>query len=107
MKAAFEAGETVTLPKIDTIADGLAPVRAGALTYRHLRALADEIVTVPDEAIREATRFLATRAKLVVEFSGAATLAALLSGAVDVSGRRVAVVVSGGNMDPSILRTIL
>jgi threonine dehydratase len=107
MKAAFDAGGPVLLDRIDTIADGLAPVRAGDLTYRHLRALADAVVTVPDEAIREAAEFLLRRAKLVVEFSGAATLAALFSGAVAAEGERVAVVISGGNLDPGIQRTFL
>lgn len=107
MRAALDAGEPTTLSTIDTIADGLAPVRAGALTHRHIAALADEVVTVDDEAIRDATRLLLSRGKLVVEYSGAATLAAVLSGAVPATGRRVALVVSGGNLDPGILGTLL
>lgn len=103
MKAALSAGGPVTLPATRSIADGLLPVRAGDLTWRHLDALADGVVTVDDEAIRDATRFLLHRHRLVVEFSGAATVAALRSGAVDVAGRRVAAVLSGGNLDPSFL----
>jgi threonine dehydratase len=103
MRAALEAGGPVTLDATRSIADGLLPVRAGTLTWRHVDALADGVVTVDDEAIREATRFLLHRHRLVVEFSGAATVAALRSGAVDVRGRRVAVVLSGGNLDPSFL----
>lgn len=107
MRAAWEAGGPVTLDRIDTIADGLAPVRTGDLTFRHARALVDEVVTVEDHAIREAARFLILRQKLMVEFSGAATTAALLSGAVDVRGRRVALLVSGGNMDPGVLAELV
>ncbi|MDT8341555.1 MAG: threonine/serine dehydratase [Longimicrobiales bacterium] len=103
MKAALEAGHPVTLERTGSIADGLLPVRAGDLTFRHLQALADGVVTVADDAIREATRFLLHHHHLVVEFSGAATTAALRSRRVDVEGRRVAVVVSGGNLDPSFL----
>lgn len=107
MRAARDAGGPVTLERIDTIADGLAPVRTGDLTFRHAASLVDDVVTVPDEAIREAARFLLLRQKLMVEFSGAATTAALLAGAVPAAGRRVALLVSGGNMDPSVLRELV
>ncbi|NNK62700.1 MAG: threonine/serine dehydratase [Gemmatimonadetes bacterium] len=103
MQAALEAGGPVTLDATRSIADGLLPVRAGTLTWQHLDALADGVVTVDDDAIRDATRFLLHRHRLVVEFSGAATVAALRSGAIDLRGRRVAVVLSGGNLDPSFL----
>jgi threonine dehydratase len=103
MRAALDAGETVTLDGIDTIADGLAPVRAGEITFRHVRDLMDDVVTVDDEAIHSATSFLLRDQKLVVEFSGAATVAAVRSGKVDAAGRHVACVVSGGNLDPSLL----
>lgn len=102
MRAALDAGRVVTLPGTTTIADGLMPTRVGELTFRHVHELADDVVTVDDDAIREAARFLLLRRKLVVEYSGAATVAALLSGAVHSPGRTVAVL-SGGNVDPSIL----
>ncbi len=103
MKAALAAGGPVTLDGTASIADGLLPVRAGDLTWRHLSELADGVVTVTDDAIRDATRFLLHRHRLVVEFSGAATVAALRSGRVDVKGRRVVAILSGGNLDPSFL----
>ena len=102
MRAALDADEVVTLPGTDTIADGLAPVRVGELTFAHVRDLADDVVTVDDGVIKDAARFLLVRRKLVVEYSGAATVAALLSGAVRSPGKTVAIL-SGGNMDPSII----
>ena len=102
MRAALDADQVVTLPGTQTIADGLMPVRVGDLTFRHVRDLADDVVTGEDDMIREAARFLLLRRKLVVEYSGAATVAALLSGAVRAPGRTVAIL-SGGNMDPSAL----
>jgi threonine dehydratase len=105
MRAALDAGGPVQLPATHTIADGLAPVRAGDLTYLHLRDLADDVVTVDDAAIRDATRFLLLRQKLVVEYSGAAALAAVRRGRVKL-GRRVAVILSGGNLEPSLLAEI-
>jgi len=103
MRKALDEGHPALLGEIDTIADGLAPVIAGELTYEHARDLMDDVVTVDDDAIREATAWLLSRRKLVVEYSGAAATAALLSKAVDAEGRAVAVVVSGGNLDPSLL----
>jgi len=103
MRKALDEGHPAILDDIDTIADGLAPVIAGELTYEHAHELMEDVVTVDDDAIREATSWLVSRRKLVVEYSGAATTAALLSKAVDVEGRAVAVVVSGGNLEPSLL----
>ncbi|HEX2167383.1 MAG TPA: pyridoxal-phosphate dependent enzyme, partial [Longimicrobiales bacterium] len=100
MKASLEAGEPVTIPPARTIADGLMPVRPGDLTFAHAREYVDDIVLVDDAAIITATRRLLRDSKLVVEFSGAATVAALLSGAFDPRGSRVAAVLSGGNLDP-------
>jgi threonine dehydratase len=101
MRAALNAGGPVTLPGTETIADGLAPVRAGDLTFEHVRQLADDVVTVEEGLIREAAHFLLMRARLVVEYSGAAALAALLSGVVGSPGR-TAVIISGGNVDLAV-----
>lgn len=106
MRNALDNGSPTLLHEIDTIADGLAPVIAGELTFEHARDLMDDVVLVDDEAIRAATEILIGRQKLIVEFSGAATTAALLSGKVDAKGGRVAAVISGGNLDPSILASL-
>jgi threonine dehydratase len=103
MRAALDHGAPTLLASVDTIADGLMPVIAGELTFEHARDLMDDVVTVDDEAIRAATALLVNRQRLVVEFSGAATTAALLAGKVDAAGARVAAIISGGNLDPSYL----
>jgi len=103
MRKALDEGHPALLGEIDTIADGLCPVIAGELTYEHARDLMDDVVTVTDDSIKKATEMLVNRHKLIVEYSGAATTAALLSQAVDVEGLRVAVIVSGGNLDPMLL----
>lgn len=103
MRKALDHDTPTLLDEVDTIADGLKPVIAGELTFEHARELIDDVVTVDDEAIREATSLLVHRQKLVVEYSGAATTAALLSGAVQPEGGRVAAVISGGNLDPGLL----
>jgi threonine dehydratase len=106
MRAALDAGEPVTIESADSVADGLLPVRTGDLTFQHVRELVDDVVLVDDEAIREAAAFLFSRQRLVIEFSGAATVAALRSGLVETRDRKTVAVVSGGNIDPSILATL-
>jgi threonine dehydratase len=82
-----------------TIADGQQTPAPGELTWPIIRALVDEVVTVTDEQIVEAMRLGFERLKLVVEPSGACALAALTSGTLRLSGQRVGVVLSGGNVD--------
>ena len=103
MRKALDEERPVVIKEIDTIADGLAPVMAGELTYEHALNLMDDVVTVSDDAIREATSLLVSKQKLIVEFSGAAATAALLSKAVEAEDARVAVVISGGNLDPTLV----
>jgi len=100
------AGEPRTLERTDTIADGIAVRTPGRLTLPHVAELVDEVVTVDDRATARAVLALMERAKQVVEPSGAVGLAALLDGVVDVTPPTV-VVLSGGNVDPLVLRTIL
>jgi threonine ammonia-lyase medium form len=107
MRRSLDSGRPVSLQKIETIADGLAPVRPGDLTFAHVRDLVDDVVLVEDDAIREAAGHVLSRSKLLVEHSGAATVAALLSGAIAPEGRRIAVVLSGGNIDPSLAAKLL
>ena len=92
-------GDRVRIPIPRTIADGLAIDIPGELTFSVNRRLVNEIVLVSDAQILDAMRFLFDRMKLVVEPSGAATVAALLSGQVELPGKRVGLVISGGNID--------
>lgn len=101
-------GEAVKLTTLSTIADGLAAPFAGVRNLTHVQAFVDEMVEVEDSEIVEAMRFLMERAKVVAEPAGAAATAALLSGKVAIrSDARVAVIVSGGNVDLDRLRTLL
>ncbi len=99
MKASIDAGHPVTLDKTASIADGLMPVRPGDLTFAHVQAFVDDLVTVEDEAIARAVVWLFHHAKLVVEPSGAAAVAAALrAGAPAARDGMVVAVLSGGNM---------
>ncbi|MFZ5849954.1 MAG: threonine ammonia-lyase [Actinomycetota bacterium] len=89
-----------------TLADGLRTTSVGVLPWEHIQALVADVVTVTEAEIRAAMRVLATRARLVVEPSGAVAVAAYLGRGRPPAGRTVAVL-SGGNVDPALLAEVL
>jgi threonine dehydratase len=90
-----------------TIADGIAVKQPGELTMSILERVCDELVSVGDEEISEAIVLLLERAKLVVEGAGAVGVAALLAGRVGGGRGPVAILLSGGNIDPTLLITVM
>ena len=101
-------GERVSIPPPPTIADGIRVTSPGALTFPILQRHLAGIALVTDEEIAGAVRFLALRARVVVEPTGAVGAAAALAGKLPVPrGARVGVVLSGGNIDPDLLVRIL
>ena len=108
MTAALDAGSVVRLDQLDTIADGLAPPFVGELNLAIVRRAVKAVVTVTDSEIRAAMALLLERLKLLVEPAGAAAMAALMSGRIPVEpGARVAIVLSGGNVDVQRLANLL
>jgi threo-3-hydroxy-L-aspartate ammonia-lyase len=106
MTRSLEVGAPVTLEHTSSIADGLLPVRPGDLTFAHVRALVDEVVTVTDEAIADAVQWLARESHVVAEPSGAASVAAALA-RPRARGGEVVAIVSGGNVSPSRLAELM
>lgn len=103
MSRSLEAGAPVTLAATSSMADGLLPLRPGDVTFAHVRALVDEVVTVTEDAIAAAVRWLHETAGLDAEPSGAVSVAAALA-----AGQPSAVaIVSGGNVDPHRFAAIL
>ncbi len=98
-KRSIAAGERVEIPIPRTIADGQGAALPGELTFPINRALLAGVTLVSDDEIVASMRFLFERMKVVAEPSGAIALAALLSGRLELSGGRVGVVISGGNVD--------
>jgi threonine dehydratase len=94
-------GRIVHIDTPKTIADGAQTQHSGMLTFPVIQRLARGIVTVSDEQLVRTMRFFAERMKLVVEPTGCLAAAALLEGVVAARGRRVGVIVSGGNVDLS------
>jgi threonine dehydratase len=105
MRAALDAGHVVELEQVDTIADGIKTKKVGEIPFTIVQALVahDDIVTVDDDDIKRAMGLLLERCKLQVEGAGAVGVAAMLARKVDVSGKTVVVVLSGGNLDMNTL----
>lgn len=108
MTLALAAGSVVRLDDLNTIADGLAPPFVGELNLAIVEHLVESVVRVTDVEIRYAMALLLERMKLLVEPAGAAALAALMNGKIPVEhGTRVAVILSGGNVDVQRLAELL
>jgi threonine dehydratase len=102
----FKTGTLHTAQNPQTIADGARTPSLGKLTFPLIRKLVDDMVTVDDDAIITAMCFLWERMKLVVEPTGALAYAALHNGSLKFPGKRVGVVISGGNVDLGALGTL-
>jgi threonine dehydratase len=107
MKLAVAQGKPVTLSPAKTIADGIAVRRAGERTLPLVQKYVDEIVTVEEEEIANAILLLLEREKTLAEGAGAAAIAALLNHKLPLKGKKVAVLVCGGNIDVTLLARII
>ena len=108
MKKSVAAGEVVHVEALETIADGIAVKRPGALTMPIIREFVDEIVEVTEDEIARAIYFCVTNNRLVVEGAGAAGLAALLANKINLDADdTVCAVLCGGNIDANLLARIL
>lgn len=107
MKNALEHGKVETLAQVSTIADGIAVKQPGDLTYELCRQYVDEIVTVSDDEISAAILALMEGPKLVTEGAGAVAVAAAMFGKVDLKGKKAVCVLSGGNIDVTILSRVI
>jgi len=107
MKAAVEHGSPVTLKPAATIADGIAVRRAGERTFPLVQKYVDDIVTVEEEEIANAILLLLEREKTLAEGAGAASIAAVLNHKLPLEGKKIAVLVCGGNIDVTLLARII
>jgi threonine ammonia-lyase medium form len=108
MTRSLAAGSPQRMPRLDTIADGLAAPFAGTHTFTHCRALVDDWVIVSDREIVDAMRILVERCKVAAEPAGAAAVVPLLTGRLGAkSGATVVPVICGGNIDVARLKELL
>ena len=100
----LRTGQRVTIPVPDTIADGIRTTCLGVYTFEIMQRLVDDIALVADTDVLEAMRFMLFRMKLLAEPTGAVPVAALMAHKVPgVEGKRVGVIISGGNADPGLV----
>lgn len=107
MLESIKANKIVELPSADTIADGIAIRRPGRLNFEIVKRYVDDIVTVSDDEMKATIITLAREAKIIAEAAGAATTAALLFGKLTIECSNVVCIVTGGNIDLSLFKTIL
>ncbi|MGI6574849.1 MAG: threonine ammonia-lyase [bacterium] len=107
MYLSIQAGEPVSLPNPDTIADGVRNIRPGEVTVATVQKYVDDIVLVTEEEIKLALIALLERGKILAEPAGAVSLAAVLAGKVAGQGKKVAAIISGGNIDFKLLADLI
>ena len=107
MAKSVENGEIEELPSVSTIADGIAVKKPGDLTYELCKKYVDKIVTVTDDEISAAILALMEQQKLVTEGAGATAVAAAMFNKVDIKGKKVVCLCSGGNIDVTILSRVI
>lgn len=107
MYNSLKANEIEELERVSTIADGIAVKKPGELTYDIVSKYVDEIVTVSDDEISAAILALMEQHKLVTEGAGAVSVAAAMFGKLDLNGKRAVCVLSGGNIDVTILSRVI
>jgi len=105
MQASFEAKKVVTLPEVNTIADGTAVKTPGTTIFPYLQQNLDEILTVPDEELVTAFLDMVENHKMIVENSGLLTVAALKQ--LNVKNKKVVSILSGGNMDVITMSSVV
>lgn len=106
VRQSVERGERVTIAPPPTIADGIRTTSPGRLTFPIIQRHVERVLVVSDEQVLAALRLVLLRLKLVAEPTGAVALAAVLAGLLPAECRSVGVIVSGGNVDPSLLRAL-
>ncbi|MCQ2480772.1 MAG: threonine ammonia-lyase [Clostridia bacterium] len=108
MEKSIVDNEIITLPGVNTIADGIAVKTPGDLTYELVKQYVDGIVTVSDDEIALAILTLLEQQKLIAEGAGAVPIAAVMNGKIpDIDGKNVCCLVSGGNIDVTILSRVI
>jgi len=107
MQASLEAGKIIRVENLDTVADGIAVKTPGNLTFRICKDLLSGVATVEELEVTRTLFMLLERAKLVVEPAGTVGLAALQHGKIDIKGKTAVAVLSGGNIDMSLLSKIV
>jgi threo-3-hydroxy-L-aspartate ammonia-lyase len=103
----FRQNRIVKIPKADTIADGMRTLAVGTLNFEIIKKYVDDVITIRDEDIPPMMKFFIERMKTVVEPTGAVAPAAVMSGRISSKNTVICAMISGGNVDPAYLKSIL
>jgi threonine dehydratase len=103
----FRSKQIVKLQSVHTIADGIRPLSVGERNFELIKRYVDDVVTVKDEDVLEMVKFFLSRMKIVVEPTGAVAAAAVMKKVIGPAGKKVCAVISGGNIDPKMLKDLL
>ncbi len=107
MHESFKINEVKVMPSKETICDGIAVKKPGDISYGMIKMYVDDVVLVSDNQVAKTILLLMERAKIFVEGAGAVGLTALLHRKIDIKNKNVAVVISGGNLNPTLLNRII
>ena len=105
----FQSFRTKTLVKLqsaNTIADGMRTLSVGSLNYEIIMQYVDDVITIKDEDIYPMMKFFLERMKIIVEPTGAVAPAAVMKNILGLKGKKIVAVISGGNVDPAILKQL-
>ncbi len=103
----FRQKKIVRIAPPKTIADGMRTQSVGERNFEIIKKYVDDVITVTDEQVMEMMRFFLTRMKVVVEPTGAVAPAAIFHNVLGISGKKVCAIISGGNVNPKLLKEIL
>jgi threonine dehydratase len=102
----FRQKRIVKLTKVNTIADGMRTLSVGELNFEIIQKYVNDVITIKDEDIFPMMKFFFERMKIVVEPTGAVAPAAVMKNTLNLSGKKICAVISGGNIDPQLLKTL-
>lgn len=103
----FRHKKIVSLDKVNTIADGMRTRSVGPINFELIMKYVDDVITINDQDIFPMMKYFIERMKIVVEPTGAVAPAAVMKNAGNIQGKRIAAIISGGNVDPTLMKTIL
>lgn len=107
MRDSVAAGEQITLDTVSTFADGIAVKHPGDITFKMVNEYVDGVVTVTEDEIAAAILALIEKQKMIAEGAGAVAVAAVMFHKVELAGKKVVALVSGGNIDVTILNRVI
>lgn len=103
----FRAKKLVRLESVNTIADGMRTPSVGTLNFEIIQRYVDDVITVKDEDVLSMMKFFFERMKIVVEPTGAVAPAAVMKNVLSIKGKKVCAIISGGNVDPQLMKELL